>query len=93
LKFRVSFVVPPGTPPNVIVTLLSGSEIEADFYQIDQRLGHLSILRVGKNGAHETIIVYAAGVWRSIADVGAFTEATARPEAPSEDPGRHQKAR
>jgi hypothetical protein len=72
-------------------------ELEATGYTIDPRLGTLSILRqVGQ--AHEVAVVYAAGVWRSVADVGALQTAIAAARPPPEaaqreNPRRSQEAR
>jgi hypothetical protein len=91
VKLRVTFAVPPGTPAHMIATLLTGQVLEADGYSIDPRLGTLTIgtVRAAEGGApiRHDIVVYAPGVWRSIADVGAFAEAMPK-EAPSEDPRR-----
>jgi hypothetical protein len=67
-------------------------ELEASGYLVDQRLGTLTI-----GSATETLVVYAAGVWRSIADVGALAAATAaatpKAEVASENPRGREKAR
>jgi hypothetical protein len=50
-------------------------ELEADSYFIDPRTGALTIaVRDGERPA-SIIAVYAAGVWRSAIDVGAFKKA------------------
>lgn len=91
MKLRVIFNT--GGPPQQAVNLV---QLEAAGYTIDPRLGTLSILRqVGQ--AHEVAVVYAAGVWRSVADVGALSEAIAAAAAPPdtvrENPRRSQEKR
>lgn len=63
-------------------------------FHICERSGALTIVK-----GTEVIIVYAAGVWQHIADVGALTklrdemQAAAQQETPSENPRRRQEVR
>jgi hypothetical protein len=90
MRYRVSFAVPPGTQLNVAQLLVQGVELEAATVTFgpDQCVGF-------HNEASELIIAYTPGVVRSVAAVGAYTEATkALPkETPGEDPGRRQAGR
>jgi hypothetical protein len=72
--------------------------LDADAYHIDPRLGTLTITRRSETlNVQEPIVVYAAGSWRSIADVGALSAAIAAadvvPKATSETPRRREEER
>lgn len=85
MKLRVTMNSPVGREPVV------GIELEADGWDIVPSVGTLTIRR-----ANEPLVVYAPGVWRSIADVGALAAAVAaaRPkQEPSENSGRTKEAR
>ena len=65
-------------------------ELDAGAYHIDPRLGTLTIVR-----GSEQLVVYAAQVWRSIVDVGAFkaaVEATRPPPEPARENTRRNQA-
>ena len=72
-------------------------ELEASAYHIDPRTGALTVTGFDSGGAPSVIVVYAAGTWRSIADVGALAAAIdaakSTPKATSETPRRRQEVR
>lgn len=73
-------------------------QLEAHGYQVDPRLGTLTITAVrprdGMADAIEPVVVYAPGVWRTVSDVGALDAADGRvKEQPRENPRRRQEAR
>lgn len=85
MKYRVTFAAPPGVSLAVAQALVAGQELEADEYTVvDGRVIFWGVDR-------SSIIEYAAGVWRSVAAVGAFTEATKAP--PPERPPRENPQR
>jgi hypothetical protein len=95
--------VPPGTTTQVAQLLVQGVELEAHHQVIreDGRLEFFAELPAPNAEAAPTaeayplIIAYGPGVWRSVAAVGAYTEAT-KPlpkETPGENPGRREAGR
>lgn len=60
-------------------------DLEAMSYHVDPRNGVLSIYTQNAQGTPEAIVVYAAGVWRSVMDVGALKKAI---EGLNENPRR-----
>jgi hypothetical protein len=97
VRLKVTFHVPANVGPAMADILIRGQELEADAYHIDPRLGTLTISKVETAGVVNALVVYAPGVWRSIADVGALNAAIAAtrstPEQVSENPRRSQEAR
>jgi hypothetical protein len=94
----VTFTVPPGTSKEVATLLVNGQVIEASHYLVDPS-GLLILYNLGPEpppesdeiSQREDIICYAPGVWRSIAELGAFTKAIQQDG--SENPRRPQEAR
>lgn len=90
MRYRISFE-PRG------VSGVPGVELEAAGYDVlEGRLILFAMISPLVNGPTDmkvTIVEYAPRVWRSVAAVGAFTEATAPPptkETPGADPRRRQ---
>jgi len=102
VKYRVSFAVPPNVDRAVAQMLVQGQELEADQYRV-QDSGWLEFYQKGpldhptQHGvqfvADVLIIAYAPGVVRSVANVGAFAEATLSVKGSREAPPRPHEAR
>jgi len=89
MRYRISFGVPPGTTLAVAPLLVQGVELEADRYDVIE--GRLVLWHYdGPSDEGLPIIEYAAGVWRSICAVGAYTEATKPLEKPPDENPRRR---
>lgn len=96
MKYRVSFAVPPQVRPEIAAVLIQGQVLEAGevLYHADGSVEFFESFAPAGSAVEATmasIVRYAAGVWRSVAEEGAFNRAIG--VAPDETAGRKQQRR